>query len=60
MKRFALPLAIATTLLGAAPAFAGGIGFDLPRLDFPAPQPQTARDCATTASIAPACGEHKS
>ena len=39
MKRFALPLALATALLGTAPAFAGGIGFDLPRLDFPAPQP---------------------
>ena len=60
MKRFALPLALATALLGTAPAFAGGIGFDLPRLDFPAPLPQTTRDCATTASIAPACGQQAS
>lgn len=60
MKRFTLPLALAAALLGTAPAFAGGLGFDLPRLDFPAPQPQTTRDCASTANIASTCGQHKS
>ncbi len=34
----------------ALPAFAGGIPFDLPRLDFPAPGTETSRDCATVAA----------
>ncbi|SPH16689.1 hypothetical protein DEA8626_00200 [Defluviimonas aquaemixtae] len=37
--------ALALGLL-AAPALAGGVSFDLPRLDFPAPAPETTRDCA--------------
>lgn len=36
----AAPLAVA-----ALPAAAGGIPFDLPRLDFPAPGADTSRDC---------------
>lgn len=31
-----------------APAFAGGVSFDLPRLDFPTPTPETTRDCAAS------------
>ncbi|OYX44910.1 MAG: hypothetical protein B7Z02_03585 [Rhodobacterales bacterium 32-67-9] len=31
--------------LVALPAVAGGISFDLPRLDFPAPGTDTSRDC---------------
>ncbi|MEZ5779133.1 MAG: hypothetical protein R3E44_12310 [Paracoccaceae bacterium] len=32
--------------LVAAPAFAGGIVMDFPRLIYPAPDSQTTRDCA--------------
>lgn len=35
--------------LVALPALAGGISFDLPRLDFPAPETETSRDCVTVA-----------
>jgi hypothetical protein len=31
--------------LAAQPVLAGGIPFDLPRLDFPAPSADTSRDC---------------
>ncbi|MDP3341847.1 hypothetical protein [Frigidibacter sp.] len=37
MKRLALAAALVLTTLSALPAAAGSIGFDLPRLDFPAP-----------------------
>ncbi len=35
--------------LMALPAMAGGISFDLPRLDFPAPSTETSRDCGALA-----------
>lgn len=49
MKRLALAAAVALTAL---PAAAGGFGFDLPRLDFPAPgtDGQTTRGCQSLAA----------
>lgn len=50
MKTFHLTLAALALGVAALPALAGGISFDLPRLDFPAPAPATSgadasRDC---------------
>lgn len=45
MKQLHLATALVALLLGAAPAVALGISLDLPRLDFPAPQPTVSRDC---------------
>ena len=47
MKTLYLFAAFSTLLLGATPTLAGGFSFDLPRLDFPAPRPETTRDCQT-------------
>lgn len=55
MKRSTLSLIVAASLLGTAPAFAGGISFDLPRLDFPAPQPDASRDCQSPATVTTTC-----
>ncbi len=50
MKTFHVTLAALTFGVAALPALAGGISFDLPRLDFPATATATAgadtsRDC---------------
>jgi hypothetical protein len=62
MKTFHLTLAALALGLAALPALAGGISFDLPRLDFPAPAPAPAtagadasRDC--TLPLLPAAPE---
>lgn len=57
MKRISLSLAAVTALLAAAPAIAGSFAIDLPRLTFPAPQPETSRDCVSTATVAPTCAQ---
>ncbi len=48
MKLLRFAVALSTLLLGATPTLAGGFSFDLPRLDFPAPRPETTRDCQMT------------
>lgn len=55
MKRSTLSFILAASLLGAAPAFAGGFTVDLPRLDFPLPQPDASRDCQSPASVTTTC-----
>lgn len=45
MKTFRTPIVALCLSLAALPAAAGGISFDLPRLDFPAPGTDTSRDC---------------
>jgi hypothetical protein len=55
MRRLHLSVVFSALLLGAAPASALGISLDLPRLDFPAPQPDTSRDCPTLSTATPAC-----
>ena len=53
MKQASLSFIVAAALFGAIPAQAGGISFDLPRLDFSAPQPDASRACASLATVAP-------
>ena len=60
MKQASLSLLLAATLFGALPAQAGGSFLDLPRLDFPAPQPDASRDCASPATVATTCAPTKS
>lgn len=48
-------LALAVTLPAALPAAAGVGGFDLPRLDFPAPGPVTQGCAAPDTLTGPAC-----
>ncbi|HQU66828.1 MAG TPA: hypothetical protein PLI43_01385 [Albidovulum sp.] len=60
MKKASLSLLIAASLFSAIPAHAGGISFDLPRLDFPAPQPDASRDCASLATVTATCAPTKS
>lgn len=60
MKKASLSLLLAASLFGAIPAHAGGMSFDLPRLDFPAPQPDASRDCASLATVATTCAPTKS
>jgi hypothetical protein len=55
MKHRHLPAILTAFLLAAAPAFAGGIVFDIPRLDFPAPQPEITRDCQAPDRLSPTC-----
>lgn len=58
MKAFLVTLAALTPGLFAVPALAGGISFDLPRLEFPAPATagaDTSRDC--TRSLLPGAPE---
>lgn len=45
MKTLRAPIVALCLSLVALPAAAGGISFDLPRLDFPAPGADTSRDC---------------
>ncbi|WP_413864255.1 hypothetical protein [Albidovulum sp.] len=50
MTSFRAPIVALCMSLAALPAAAGGISFDLPRLEFPAPAPATSgadasRDC---------------
>ncbi|MGL4280374.1 MAG: hypothetical protein ACRCS0_08415 [Albidovulum sp.] len=60
MKKTSLSLLLAATLFGALPVQAGGFSIDLPHLDFPAPQPDASRDCATMATVATPCTPTKS
>lgn len=60
MKQASLSFIVAAALFGAIPAQAGGISFDLPRLDFSAPQPDASRDCASLATVATNCAPTKS
>lgn len=60
MKMIPLSLLVAATLFGALPAQAGGIAIDLPRLDFPAPQPDASRDCGAPATVTITCAPTKS
>lgn len=60
MKNASLSLLLVATLFGALPAHAGGISIDLPRLDFPAPQPDASRDCASPATVTTTCAATKS
>lgn len=55
MKRSTLSFIVAASLLGAAPAVAGGFSIDLPRITFPTPQPDASRDCQSPASVTTAC-----
>ena len=55
MKQLRFPTALAALLLGAAPAVALGIPLDLPRLEFPAPQPTVSRDCPAQTPATPTC-----
>lgn len=52
LRIFLIVLGIGLSVL---PVSAGGISFDLPRLDFPPPVPQTTRgSTAQTTCVAPA------
>lgn len=53
MTRIRTLLVAATLALTAAPAFAGGISIDLPRLQFPADDAATTRSCQSV--ITPVC-----
>lgn len=55
MKDLFLYTALAATLVGATPASALGIAMDIPRLDFPAPQPEASRDCRARTFASPTC-----
>ncbi len=56
LTRLAAALVLSATAFAAVPAAAGGIAFDLPRLDFPAPGADTTRACPVLTSPA-ACGD---
>jgi hypothetical protein len=60
MKKASLSLLLTAALFGVLPAHAGGFAIDLPHLDFPAPQPDTSRDCASPASVTTSCAPTKS
>ena len=45
MNRIRVILTAVSLGIVALPAAAGGISFDLPRLEFPAPGTETSRDC---------------
>jgi hypothetical protein len=53
MTRIRMSLTALAFGLVAMPALAGGIAFDLPRLDFPAPTPDATRAC--TLSMTAGC-----
>jgi hypothetical protein len=55
MDKLSLSAALAAMLLAAAPASALGIIMDIPRLDFPVPQPAASRDCSAPSSVSPVC-----
>ncbi len=52
MKHVASALAFAMIIGGGAPAFAGGISFDLPHITYPEPPaPDAAQGCASPATL---------
>lgn len=50
----ALAASLTALFLISAPAFAGGLTMDLPRLTWPTDAPATTRSCVTTTTPAPA------